>query len=331
MPLASLRQGGDTDDKVVLDLSTCVNPYGPPPSVIDALRNLQSDVIKRHPFSAPAFLEETYANRLHVARDEVIAVRGASEAIWQLARLTDDLHVSVPAPTYTEYVRAFPESSTILGAAPWHSIEQLTQAASLSDVVLFSNPHNPTGRYLEAATLAELFDAHPQTLFVIDESYADFIEDAAGASIVGCDATNVIALRSPTKFFGLGGVRAGVLWTRSNEWRERFLGLRTTWPISMIEARLVAAAFDDLAWQLESHKKLADDAVWLDGWLSQFTGVGVVGGPLHFRLVTGETSLVSEHLAKRGIRARELETAHCVGCPALRVSAPRKDLRNLLD
>ena len=45
-PDATLRQGGDlrglSADRSYLDLGTCVNRYGPPPSVAAALRNLTS-------------------------------------------------------------------------------------------------------------------------------------------------------------------------------------------------------------------------------------------------------------------------------------------------
>lgn len=327
-PLAP--QGGDTSDDVVLDLSSCVNPYGPPPSVAATVRSTETDIIKHHPFRAPEFLERAYAKYLGVPAEELIGVRGASEAIWQLARLARDLRVSLPAPTYTEYLRAFPDSFSIPHDVQWHTVEQLAEIAAHSDVVVFSNPHNPTGRFIEANELASTFARFPETLFVVDESYADFLQSRKQSSIVGINAENAISFNSPSKFFGLGGVRVGAIWTKSQTWRQRFLGQRTTWPISMLEARLVAVAFNDTGWQQESRKRLAADALWLDNWLSQFAGVGVVQGPLHFRLVTGETALVSEHLAKRHVRARELEPAHGVGCPALRIAAPRFDQRDLL-
>ena len=57
------RQGGDLRDLglVQLDLSTCVNPYGPPDTVLAALRGMSADAIRRHPYGAAQDVEAAYA------------------------------------------------------------------------------------------------------------------------------------------------------------------------------------------------------------------------------------------------------------------------------
>ena len=57
------RQGGDLRDlgPIRLDLSTCVNPYGPPGTVVQALRGMSADAIRRHPYGAAEDVEAAYA------------------------------------------------------------------------------------------------------------------------------------------------------------------------------------------------------------------------------------------------------------------------------
>ena len=49
-------------------------------------------------------------------------------------------------------------------------------------------------------------------IFVVDESFMEFVPDAPGASLLGAPLPpNVIVLRSPTPLYGLAGLRLGFL------------------------------------------------------------------------------------------------------------------------
>jgi len=327
------KQGGNVGDDISLDLSSCVNPYGPAPSVVTALRELPLATLKAHPFSASSYVEKLYSQRLGVEEDALVATRGASEAISHFATLFADATVGLPAPTYTEYVSRFSNGVVVPNGSFWHSQEQLEAAASKCGVVMFSNPHNPTGRSLSRTQIQEVAQSFPQCLFLVDESYMDFLADEADTTLIGGHLPNVAVLRSPTKFFGIGGVRIGVVWSANKILLVTLRSLQTTWPVSMIEAQLAAAAFADIDWQHGVREQLSDDAAFLDAWLSEQSDVSACPGPLHFRLVSGDVDHLASRLKASGIAVRTLSTLHGFAHPAVRISAPafhdRKQLEAL--
>lgn len=324
------RQGGDVEPHIRLDLSSCVNPYGPAPSAMTRLSSLEAAIVRKHPYLACDALESLYARRLVVPEDQLVATRAASEALWHLSHVFADRHVVLPLPTYTEYVRCFPNARRVATKRPFHCVEQLDACAQAADVVIISNPHNPTGRFMQRSEIEHAASRHPDCIFVIDESYDDFVSPDESPTLAGTELENIVILRSPTKFYGLGGVRVGVVWSRSRWVLDELRARRTTWPISMIDVELVGAAFDDVEWQRSVRGQLSADATWLDAWLRRHTGLEVIDGPLHFRLVTGAVSGFEERLRERGVHVRVLGKGHGVGANAIRVSAPRLEDRPVL-
>ena len=84
-PDATLRQGGDlrglSADRSYLDLGTCVNRYGPPPSVAAALQELDITRLRPHPYDAEQMFVSAYAEYLGVRSDELVARHHAFGAI----------------------------------------------------------------------------------------------------------------------------------------------------------------------------------------------------------------------------------------------------------
>jgi len=315
------RQGGNLRDlgPIQLDLSTCVNPYGPPGAVVQALRGMSPDAIRRHPF------ETAYAQYTGQPVTEFVAGRGASDLIWTLARHLDGKRVGLPMPAYTEFRRAFPDAGPFGSGASTHPAAVLDEAMHACDAVIISNPHNPTGQVIQATDLAAVAARHPASLLVADESYIDFLADPAPITLIGCRLGNVIVLRSPSKFFGLAGARSGVAWSHHplpGQWRHT----RTSWPVSAFAATALHTALTSSAWAASTRQLLASDTAWLDEALTA-SGLEITPGALHFRLLTGPAAAIARfagHLGSCGVAVRVLEEAYGVGKPAVRISAPRR-------
>ena len=84
-------------------------------------------------------------------------------------------------------------------------------AASLERVrprlTFLCNPNNPTGWIVPPEAVTSWAQAHPQTLFVVDEAYLAFAAGLRSALTSG--ANNVLVLRSMTKDYALAGLRLG--------------------------------------------------------------------------------------------------------------------------
>jgi histidinol-phosphate aminotransferase len=88
-------------------------------------------------------------------------------------------------------------------------------AAAVTDrtrLVLLCSPNNPTGPALLETDVVDFLRAVPQhVLVVIDEAYAEFVDDplAVDGTRLLADHPNLLVLRTFSKAYGLAGLRVG--------------------------------------------------------------------------------------------------------------------------
>jgi cobalamin biosynthetic protein CobC len=275
-----------------LDLSTGINPQGypVPPLPADAWRRLPDEgdglaACAAHYYGAPD------------AR-HVLPVAGSQAAIRALPGLIPRATVAIAPLTYSEYAPAFERAG--------HRIVPLDIACdALPDDVTHAvivNPNNPTADHLSAAKLLQWhaqLTARGGTL-VVDEAFADAMP---GASLAACtNRAGLVVLRSPGKFFGLAGVRAGfvlsdpVLLGRLRE----ILG---AWTVSGPARHAVSAAFTDLTWQNQMRAQLAAQSARLTGLL-QAQRFSPHSTPLFAWTDDPRAAALHRELALRGIWTR---------------------------
>ncbi|MGF6242452.1 cobalamin biosynthetic protein CobC [Paraburkholderia sp. GAS38] len=275
-----------------LDLSTGINPQGypVPPLPADAWRRLPDEgdglaACAAHYYGAPD------------AR-HVLPVAGSQAAIRALPGLIPHATVAIAPLTYSEYAPAFERAG--------HRIVPLDIACdALPDDVTHAvivNPNNPTADHLSAAKLLQWhaqLTARGGTL-VVDEAFADAMP---GASLAACtNRAGLVVLRSPGKFFGLAGVRAGfvlsdpVLLGRLRE----ILG---AWTVSGPARHAVSAAFTDLTWQNQMRAQLAAQSARLTGLL-QAQRFSPHSTPLFAWTDDPRAAALHRELALRGIWTR---------------------------
>lgn len=328
-------QGGDPARMaggLALDLSTCVNRYGPPPAVRTTLARMSLPDLQIHPYGAAEEVERCYGALLEVDPGELVAGRGTTEFIWALGREVAHAEVAVPLPAYTDYLRVFPGRGFSLPGHQIPSVELVDAAMRAAALVIVSNPHNPSGVCLDPEALDAVAARHPAAMLVVDESYADFTPDPGAATITDTDNANVVVLRSPSKFYGIAATRVGVAWCRDRDRLIRLLGRRETWPVSGLDAAVAIAAMSSTTWAQASRLQLIDDGRWLAAQLDRF-GKGVVtdGVNVHYRcMYTDRADELAAEFADQGIGVRPLGAAHGVRPGAIRVLAPLRQERRLL-
>jgi histidinol-phosphate/aromatic aminotransferase/cobyric acid decarboxylase-like protein len=80
------------------------------------------------------------------------------------------------------------------------------------DIVLLCNPGNPLGQYNHPLEIWNLAKQHPQTLFIVDEAYIDFIEAKQGFVFdYEKQPSNIVTVRTFSKMFGLAKIRVGFI------------------------------------------------------------------------------------------------------------------------
>ena len=322
-------QGGDPTRGVTMDLSTCVNRYGPAPSALEALHSIRAEDILLHPYDAQQRLKDVYEWAVGIDPDELVAGRGASEFIWSMGREVDHAGVVIPLPGYTDYLKAFPGRGFSVAGEQLPSLEQIDAALGVGSLVMLSNPHNPTGVLLQRDGLIALAAAHPRSTLVVDESYINFAPDPASRTVIGCDEPNVVVLRSTSKFYGIAACRAGIAWCRDPARLAELFGRQENWGLSGIDVTVACAAVRSWDWADETRSRMHDDNRWLAAVLAQVPGLDLrANANVHFQYAFCERSdRVAEVLREHGIGARVLSKAHGVMPDALRIVAPRGDER----
>ena len=87
------------------------------------------------------------------------------------------------------------------------NVDLINSSIKNSKVFYFSNPNNPTGRFVNISILNQLVSNNPNTFFFIDEAYIDFASENSINLIENFD--NVILFRTFSKAFGLASLRIG--------------------------------------------------------------------------------------------------------------------------
>ena len=199
-------------EKVALDFTFMRNAYFPSEAMLAALRHSLADLVDSYG-STQSVLNQKLAWFLECDATRVRALNGASQAFPLLRRLWARQAVAVPAPTFGEYSRAFPDAVTYPDA-PGIAPSDLERLAGEVGVVVVVNPNNPTGTTLASADLHAVAARHAETTFLIDESFIDFSDQGSVLrELEAVPLANVVVLCSLSKTLGVPGLRIGYVYT----------------------------------------------------------------------------------------------------------------------
>jgi dethiobiotin synthetase len=129
-----------------------------------------------------------------------------------------------------------------LGNAPdfavdWPALDALLDGPK---VVILGHPNNPTGKLLDVNAFEKLRQLHPESLFVVDEAFADFCDD----STFHPEEANLLVLRSLTKSFAIAGLRLGFA-LGSPQLIGRLRERLPPWSVNLLAQRVGVRLFED--------------------------------------------------------------------------------------
>jgi histidinol-phosphate aminotransferase len=248
----------------VIDFSVSVNPYGPAPAVVAAVRNARID---RYPDPTAAELRRVIAGRHQVPADAVVVGNGAADLLWTLARalLRPRDAVLVVEPTFAEFRtaasaagadvrdwRASPATHFALDAA---EIERLLQRTG-ARVLYLCSPATPTGAHLPIAEVIALATRLPRVTVLLDQAFLTLSEHHAEAQ--ASVPPNLVRIRSLTKDHAIPGVRLGYL-VAAPAFARRIEAARPPWTTSALaQAAGLAALAEDTFLEDSRARLLAD-------------------------------------------------------------------------
>src|SRR5262245_61164979 len=195
----------------VVKLNTNENPFPPSPRVIDAIRRVTPDSLRRYP-SSMAEEFRAVAARVHGVSPEHILAGNGSDDILQIALRSycgpGDV-LACPDTTYSLYPVLAELADVRLMPVPWEPGWQLPAEALLrpgARAIFFANPNSPSGTSVTVAEIEALARA-TEGLVLVDEAYVDFADNNC-LSLPGRQR-NVLVTRTLSKGYGLAGLRFG--------------------------------------------------------------------------------------------------------------------------
>lgn len=164
---------------------------------------------RNYPEVLPNHLTNCIADYHHVKPENILVTNGATEAIYLIAHTFSKYVTSIISPAFSEYEDA---CNLYKHSLNFISEPEITGSQYFGcEMVIMGNPNNPTGTAYSFDFIEKLLQNNTNTIFVIDEAYADFTttETSAIASIT--KHPHLIIIRSLTKKFCIPGLRLGYI------------------------------------------------------------------------------------------------------------------------
>ncbi|MGD8445872.1 MAG: aminotransferase class I/II-fold pyridoxal phosphate-dependent enzyme, partial [Desulfobacterales bacterium] len=165
----------------IIDMSSNVNPLGPPPGLLKFLKD-NLNIITALPEVDSTLLVHSFANRYGIDPSTVLAGNGSTQFIYSIPPALGTNSALILGPTYADYADAcrlhnihFEYFITQEPQSFKPDMDMIKEQVNGFDTVFICNPNNPTGTLCTGAEIESLCRAHPNTFFVIDESYLPFV------------------------------------------------------------------------------------------------------------------------------------------------------------
>jgi cobalamin biosynthetic protein CobC len=303
--LAAARAAFPNASEPWIDLSTGINPHSYP------ARRASPAALRRLPDPAEtAALEAAAAQAFGVPAECVAATPGTEAALRALPRVLGARSVAIATPTYGGHAEAWRLAGAKVACVPRERL-----AAAATEALVLVNPNNPDGAvgaipdpdgrwlivdeaFVETAPERSMTRSNPPPLGEVARRAGAETEGACGdrgppqpASLpapptgehLDGRGRKTIVLRSFGKFYGLPGVRLGLVIAEPGL-AGRIGAQFGDWPVSAEAIAAGRAAYADSGWAERMRLRLAGDARRLDALLEQ-AGLNLLGGTSLFRLV----------------------------------------------
>lgn len=195
----------------VVKLNTNENPFAPSPKVMQAIREIEPEHLRRYPNPTADAFRDAAAKLWGVSREMILAGNGSDDILTIATRtfIPPGGTLAYPHPTYSLYKVLAGIEDAKTAPVPWEKDWSLpidALIATKADAIYIANPNAPSGTFVSPAEISQLVEKF-DGLVLIDEAYADFAEDNCVALASKYD--NVVVSRTLSKAYSLAGLRFG--------------------------------------------------------------------------------------------------------------------------
>ncbi|UII34003.1 aminotransferase class I/II-fold pyridoxal phosphate-dependent enzyme [Fulvivirga ulvae] len=298
-------------------------------ALVAALQNVLGN-LQSYPAPDAQSLTSQIALHHHIESENVVVTNGAVEAFYLIAHAFRNSSATIYFPTFSEYEAACESHAIKINHMPRH---KLSTSGITSTLAFICNPNNPDGLVTTRAELDRLVSCHPDTVFVIDEAYGDFVmgDSPSCVDMIGVH-DNVIIVKSLTKLFAIPGLRLGYMLC-SPAMQQKILACKMPWNVNQmaIEAgKFIFDSYTDIKPDLSAIMELSHK---LQKELGQIEELEVLPSSTHYFLIKLKKPLASDlkqYLAhEHRLLVRDASNFHGLDQHYIRIS-PQTEEKNLL-
>ncbi len=325
------------DSSHIVDFSANINPLGPP----EWFRSLVSATLEKiihYPDPENSEFIQAISEHSGVSKESIVAANGTTELLYLLTRIIPAKRALIPVPSYVDYVKA-----SKLGGLPVTTVElresddfafrinRLKSKIQADDLVILGTPNNPTGTICDRKELLSLATEFPETIFIFDEAFLDFIDE--GISLAG-EQSNIITINSMTKFYAIPGLRVGY-GILAPEFATLVRENLPPWTVNSLAQAIGTEALKDKEYQLNSRKLCRELRLELETELSSFSELKLYPASANYLFIKIKNGLENSELADfcldHGVMIRKCDNYKGLDSSFIRIAVrTRKENKQLL-
>ncbi len=300
------------DPAGIIKLASNENPFGPSPlAVAAAKRAIEQGEL--YPDGGCFELRQKLAAKFAMQPDEFVVGNGSNEIIELLGHVFlgpgDEVVMATPAfVVYKLVTLLFGSQPVEVPLRDWrHDLDAMRAAVTARTKLVFvCSPNNPTGTANgEAELMAFAQSLPPHVVLVIDEAYAEYLEEIPDLRPLIKQGRKIVCLRTFSKIYGLASLRVGYGYA-APELCDLLNRVRQPFNVNAIAQAAAVAALGDDAF---AHKTAAENRrnrTLLERGCTAL-GLEVVPSAANFMLVrVGDGGAVFRELQAQGIIVRPM-------------------------
>ncbi|MBA4409306.1 MAG: aminotransferase class I/II-fold pyridoxal phosphate-dependent enzyme [Bacteroidota bacterium] len=275
---------------VKADFSSNVWFGGTPPELICHLQqNLH--LIGNYPEPDAAELRLQIAESHSVETNHVLAFNGSVEAFYTIALAFRESVSAILIPAFAEYEDACQMHQHTPAFFRSEELDQTLKSGA--NLCWIGNPNNPNGYIFSISMIEDALRAYQNTIFVVDEAYAAFISEFQSAIPLTRSYSNLIVVRSMTKYCTIPGLRLGYVVT-SEKMAERLRKFQQPWSVNALAqeaGKFLHGYLKEYPLDTSGIRKLSDE---LQYSINQLDGFRVVPSKAPFFLIEIQSGTAAE-------------------------------------
>ena len=306
------------DESAIIDFSANINPLGLSPMAREAISAAMGTIIN-YPDPKSSCLVKALSQYHSLPSENILTGNGATELIFLIPRALKFKSALIIAPAFSEYERALtlsdckvehffvtPEKDFMLNLSDLFAAMEKGH-----DSLWLGNPANPAGTLISKKDIIIIGEKSAELgiTLIVDEAFIDFCEEASVKNEI-LNFSNLIVLRSMTKFFALAGLRAGYLFAH-NRIISQLGTYKEPWTLNSLSEAAAVASLSDHDYKNETLALIERERNFLKEELGKIDSLYLYDSFANYLLIGLAEGARSEYLENKLLRKNRILVRDC--------------------